>query len=71
MPKGLCKYCKNWAPQCGLFPAHCSERERESFTACNLTSDYLPFEPVDGLPYSREYIIEKWTIYVKKELGIA
>lgn len=71
MPNGLCKYCRNWTDTCGLEPGHCAERSRESFIACNFASGYSPFEPVDGAPYTREYILGKWMKFCEKELGIA
>lgn len=65
---GLCKYCKSWCPQCGVVPAHCSDRTAESFLSCDLTTDFKPFRPIEGLKYSREYIISKWRAHVIKLL---
>lgn len=67
---GLCRYCKSWCPQCGIFPAHCSDRTREKFISCDLNTDFRPFTPIEGLNYTREEIINKWKAHVSKMIAI-
>lgn len=64
---GLCKYCKNWVRQCGVEPAHCMEKSRESHYSCDLTTNFAPYMPVEGLQYSRDEIIAKWTKHINEE----
>lgn len=68
---GLCKFCKYWCKQCGVYPAHCSNAASESHVGCNVASGYLPFTPVEGLAYSRDYILDKWMTYVNKKMAEA
>ena len=53
---GLCRYCKNWTPWCN----------DEPHPYCDGNKGFTPFQPVDGLKYSREEIIEKWYAFDKK-----
>lgn len=64
---GLCKFCKCWVAQCGIFPAHCIDRVSESRLSCDVNTGFRPFTPKDGLKYSREYIIEKWVKHIAEE----
>ena len=61
---GICNLCKNWVSQCGIEPAHCMVRTQESFMACDLTTNFDPFEPVEGVEYSKDYIVDKWVKHI-------
>lgn len=67
---GLCKYCLEWSEACGLEPAHCANRARESWISCDLNTNFAPFRPVFGLPYTRDEIVAKWTAYTLKRMGL-
>ena len=51
---GLCKYCKS-------FSWWCDENH-----ACDGNTGFAPFEPIEGLKYSRDEIIAKWYKEVEK-----
>lgn len=52
---GLCRYCKNHSWWCG------------DNHYCESGNDYQPFQPVEGLKFTRDEIIKKWYATVKEQ----
>ena len=63
----LCDICQHKSYFFGASGAfYCSERAKESFVPCNGWTDFVGFNPVDGLNYSRAEIIAKWRRHIEK-----
>ena len=63
----LCDLCKFKTHRIGNSGDwYCADRTSEKFRSCDLNTNFAPFVPMEGLKYSRDYIVSKWAKHVEK-----